>query len=387
MKKFLFLLLIFLQIDSYAQDKKKTVIFDCEITNIPPKAEYVISQSNDGKMYRSIIIDTIRNGRFRVEYNFDPETVFPVITTLRIREFGNGGVDLYAEEGVNKITGDGMIQWLWKATNQTAEQKEVNELNDLVREYHPRLYAIDMENNKIRRDATKKSRSDSLEVERTEIFRQIFLKELDYFLSKKTPLTTSGLKEFQNVASFGLQYSNDLLPQRDKIAEMYDRLSDQQKKLPEGITIYRALHPLKVLQIGDTLVDSKFKDLSGAEHHLSEFKGKYTLLDFWSSGCGPCMLAGDELREIHKIHNDKINVVGINVDSKKAWEQTSKEESITWINLIDELGLDGGYATRFNQRGIPFYVLVNPEGRIINISVGYGKGSLLSSLRKNGVIQ
>ena len=60
--------------------------------------------------------------------------------------------------------------------------------------------------------------------------------------------------------------------------------------------------------------------------HLSDFEGRYLLLDFWSAGCGPCLMAFPEMRELQEMWKDRLVVVSISSDSEKGLERSIRKK-------------------------------------------------------------
>lgn len=75
------------------------------------------------------------------------------------------------------------------------------------------------------------------------------------------------------------------------------------------------------------MVDGDLYDLDGNVRHLTEFKGKYILLDFWSQGCGPCVQSLSEMEEITEMYKGRMEVVSISQDPKDAWKKFIAENS------------------------------------------------------------
>ena len=128
------------------------------------------------------------------------------------------------------------------------------------------------------------------------------------------------------------------------------------------------------------MADGDLYDLEGNLHHLSELKGKYLLLDFWSSGCGPCIMAIPEMGELQQKYVDKLTIVSLSSDTEKTWKAASARHKMIWKNWSDKKQTGGLYA-QYGVRGIPHYVLISPEGKMVDTWSGYGKGSLLQKLR------
>ena len=122
---------------------------------------------------------------------------------------------------------------------------------------------------------------------------------------------------------FGLSMSvkyNPKFTDKEEILALYNRLNEEQKASITGQEITVNLFPPKTVKEGDEMADSDLFDLDGNVHHLADFKGKFILLDFWSSGCGPCIMALPEMREIHEQYKDRLTIVSLSSDTKSRWK-------------------------------------------------------------------
>jgi thiol-disulfide isomerase/thioredoxin len=138
-----------------------------------------------------------------------------------------------------------------------------------------------------------------------------------------------------------------------------------------------------VLQIGDLYRDFEAENPEGKPVKLSEILDRNVLLDFTSAGCGPCILAAEELRQIDSTCSDSLRIVSFNVDSKKdSWLSSLKRDHITWTSMWDGKGVFSDTYIVYGVSGYPTFVLINSNGKIINWFVGYGKGSLFEKLNR-----
>lgn len=196
---------------------------------------------------------------------------------------------------------------------------------------------------------------------------------------KQTPVDDIWLEQLERLAMAAKYKEN--YPYREEAIALYERLTDDEKKHNLAMNAYISLFPPQVVEAGDEMADADLYDLEGNKHRLADFKGKYIMLDFWSRGCGPCIAALPEMKELAEIYKDRLTIVSLSIDTKKGWEDASKRHEMTWQNLSDLKGNNGLYA-KYGVRGIPNYVLISPEGRIIKKWSGYGKGSLKQKLRR-----
>lgn len=180
--------------------------------------------------------------------------------------------------------------------------------------------------------------------------------------------------------AMGAKYTKGF-PYRKEVEELYARLTDEQRQSAEGQDIQAYLFPVKTVAAQEQAADGDLFDLQGNVHRLSDFKGKAVLVDFWSRGCGPCVTALPEMKEISQKYKGRLEVVSISIDDKTNWEIASRRHDISWWNLSDLKGNHGIYA-KYNAGSIPRYVFISPEGKVVEMWSGYGKGSLLKKVGK-----
>lgn len=144
-----------------------------------------------------------------------------------------------------------------------------------------------------------------------------------------------------------------------------------------------------VVKIGEYMPDALLQDTLKKEHMLSEYLGKYLLINFWAGNCGPCVRSLPELKEIYEKNSDKFTVISINLDIHRySFRKGTEVKKFTWPSLWDggEKSDSGkrfsGFAQRYNVKGIPAYVWISPEGIVLQQWSGYGEGSLKLSIEK-----
>lgn len=120
----------------------------------------------------------------------------------------------------------------------------------------------------------------------------------------------------------------------------------------------------KGCEIGQPSPDFELKDLNGQLTKLSSLRGKYTLIDFWASWCGPCRKEIPNLKKVYAEYKDKgLQLIGVSIDnSEAAWQKAVKEEQLDYLQLNDPKNITGKL---YNFNGIPFIILISPEGIIL----------------------
>ena len=140
----------------------------------------------------------------------------------------------------------------------------------------------------------------------------------------------------------------------------------------------------ETVEIGDTVPYMALYDTLGNTHHLQDYKGKYLLLDFWGANCGPCMKSIPELKSIADAMGDKVEVISISSDAKSVWKMASARHGIGWRNLNDLKGsTQDGICTKFNVEGLPTFVIVSPDGIVLDKMRGYAEDAVTNLVNKN----
>ena len=117
--------------------------------------------------------------------------------------------------------------------------------------------------------------------------------------------------------------------------------------------------------VGQVVPDFSLPSMNGEEVAIRSFRGKYVLLDFWASWCGPCI---GEMPNVHKaydlLHDKGFEVISISTDRKESdWRKAMKEKQMEhFVNLRDTKGV---LHEIFNRDAIPFILLLDPQGRIV----------------------
>lgn len=121
--------------------------------------------------------------------------------------------------------------------------------------------------------------------------------------------------------------------------------------------------------IGSHFLDVKEADINGCYHKLSKYagRGKWVLVDFWASWCGPCRGEMPNVVAAYKKYHEKgFEIVGFSFDvDKDDWQHAIKSWDMPWIHLSDLKGWESEAGQIYGIRAIPDNILIDPKGTIV----------------------
>lgn len=130
----------------------------------------------------------------------------------------------------------------------------------------------------------------------------------------------------------------------------------------------------KQAQLASGSVDAPvftLRDLKGADVSLASFKGKWVVLDFWGSWCKWCIKGFPELKKAYDKYKGRLEVIGIdNNESEADWKAGVERFKLPWVNVYNPGKDDSGVAAAYGVQGFPTKVIINPEGKIVDITTG-----------------
>ncbi len=158
----------------------------------------------------------------------------------------------------------------------------------------------------------------------------------------------------------------------DEVKEsMFKPRIEQAFKRAEAERIMREAE--KRMTVGNVAPDFTLQKSDGTSFTLSSLRGKYVLLDFWGSWCGWCIKGFPELKQFYAANKERLEVVGIACkDTHKDWLAALEKHQLPWTNVYNptDAAVTEDMINLYNISGFPTKILLDPEGRIVEICVG-----------------
>ena len=367
-------------------------VVEGKLEGIPDGASLLLTKLQ-GNLNVRVDCDTLHDGRFRLEGMAAATEMFTVrlsdelLVANALQLWGQGG-DTVTVKGVGRCG----FEWQVMSSNpmqaeETAYVRGVEEEYRRMNKYlamHDELEKHMQQMPENRKQALEDSLANlSKEANRANsratvkqfaMLKQRYLKD-----GKVKPLSPCAEFRFLNVAAEAVW--GDGVLDADEVRAFYKLIPESRRQSYAMQYAGVLLFPPEVVKQGDRMYDGAvLYDLQGGEHRLSDYnEGKYLMLDFWSSGCGPCLQSFPELKAVSEELKDSLVVISISSDLEKEWQKASARHDITWANLNDKRGSIGIFS-HYGIYAFPSYVIVSPEGKIVKTFTGYSEGRIKQKL-------
>ncbi len=342
-------------INPYAQSKKFIVNGSVPVTI--KKYTVLLSWNNGATAEEAKVV----NGKFTITGEIDE----PVIATLMMQEanstkqfnrveFEQNMIQLFLDIGTIRIKtktflNDATVQGSAITNQYQAYQQQIKKLTRL----ESKLGEVF--------DAYRKEKNEKAAAEVFKLYEQLrglYYIEQTAFI-KANPKSQVSLYLAEQAIGFDLDAAKG-----EPLFLMMDSSLQNSKK---GKELQALIETGKKSMIGVKAIDFSQPDSEGKNISLSSFRGKYVLVDFWASWCGPCRAESPNLVKAYTNYKNKnFEIFSISLDQgKDKWLKAIEDDGYTWPQAGDMKGWENAAAAEYGVRGIPFNFLVDPNGIII----------------------
>lgn len=177
----------------------------------------------------------------------------------------------------------------------------------------------------------------------------------------------------------------------DTMEQYYANLSPRIQNSANGLEIKSKIDHMRAIATNPAIDFTRINIQSGKNISLSQYRGKYVLLDFWASWCVPCRKEHPEMIDLYNKYKGKpIEFIGVSVDHEDdKWRQAVKKDKLPWPQVISNAGASdapGSHAINklYEVSIFPTIMLIDPAGKVVGRYLGFNKArkvlhSLLAS--------
>lgn len=346
-----------------------SVIIEGIAKNMPDGTRFMVLQEGVQAMQETIVKDE----KFRIAISQKEKE-----SILRLVQSGPT-LEIYTELGKKiKVIGDDAHSVnYWNVESDNFDQKEDNAYNQFIKEKLPDFYEADNKWNLLNAMLTEKSMKGTI----TQEDKDKVMPEARAAYQKSEELRkekyNAAILDFMASRPFSKRIITEIwmISIYDHTPAIVEKAREIFKKFPQEAMNHRLVVETKAklyaerAKVGEQMKDFTLFDREGNKHQLSEFKGKYTILEFTWRGCGGCIFIKPFLEEFYKRNKDKAEIIAIYNDTEKNWMEEGQEHKVSYHEWNDHARSAEPVAA-YGVTAFPTFVIIDPNGKILEMPAG-----------------
>ena len=346
-----------------------SVIIEGIAKNMPDGTRFMVLQEGVQAMQETIVKD----GKFRIAISQKEKE-----SILRLVQSGPT-LEIYTEPGkkIKVIGDDAHPVSYWYVESDNFEQKEYNAYNQFIKEKLPDFYEADNKWTLLNAILTEKSMKGTI----TQEDKDKVMPEARAAYQKSEELRkekyNAAILDFMASRPFSKRMISEIwmISIYDHTPAIVEKAREIFKKFPQEAMNDRLVVETKAklyaerAKVGEQMKDFTLYDRELKAHQLSEFKGKYTILEFTFYGCGGCVFIKPYLEEFYKRNKDKAEVIAIYNDTKENWMKEGQEHKVSYQEWSDPERAAEPVAA-YDVNVFPTFVIIDPNGKVLDIAPG-----------------
>ena len=346
-----------------------SIIIEGIAKNMPDGTRFMVLQEGVQAMQETIVKDE----KFRIAISQKEKE-----SILRLVQSGPT-LEIYTEPGKKiKVIGDDAHSVnYWNVESDNFDQKEDNAYNQFIKEKLPDFYETDNKWNLLNAMLTEKSMKGTI----TQEDKDKVMPEARAAYQKSEELRkekyNAAILDFMASRPFSKRMITEIwmISIYDHTPAIVEKAREIFKKFPQEAMNHRLVVETKAklyaerAKVGEQMKDFTLYDRELKAHQLSEFKGKYTILEFTFYGCGGCVFIKPYLEEFYKRNKDKAEVIAIYNDTKENWMKEGQEHKVSYQEWSDPERASEPVAA-YDVNAFPTFVVIDPNGKVLDIAPG-----------------